>query len=105
MAFAIEPKTNKDNINKRVAPNRGEKIVSNVHNEFIDYGSFDDKGNQIMLKIEVNLENKKNELLIIQPEDDYIKVVDNFCLKHNLNDDKKMRVIRAIKEKIRKNEN
>ena len=105
MAFVIEPKTNKDNINKRVAPNRGEKIVNNVQNEFKDYGSFDDKGNKIMIKLEVNLENNKNELLIIQPEDDYIKVVDNFCLKNKLNDDKKMILIRTIRDKMRKNDN
>ena len=30
MAFDIEPKTNKDNINKRVAQKRGEKVVNNV---------------------------------------------------------------------------
>ena len=105
MAFAIEPKTNKDNINKRVAANRAEKIVNNVQNEFKDYSSFDDKGNQIVIKLEVNLENNKNELLIVQPEDDYIKVVDNFCLKNKLNDDKKTRLIRVIRNKMKKNEN
>ena len=105
MAFNIEPKSNKDNINERVAQNRGEKIVNNVQNEFVDYGNFDDKGNQVMIKIEVNLENNKIEILVIQPEEDYLKVVDKFCLKHELNEDKKMRLIRAIKDKMRKNEN
>ena len=105
MAFNIEPKSNKDNINERVAQNRGEKVVNNVENEFIDYGNFDDKGNQVMIKIEVNLENNKNEILVIQPEEDYLKVVDKFCLKHELNEDKKIRLIRAIKDKMRKNEN
>ena len=105
MAFNIEPKSNKDNINERVAQNRGEKVVNNVQSEFVDYGNFDDKGNQVMIKIEVNLENNKNEILVIQPEEDYLKVVDKFCLKHELNEDKKMRLIRAIKDKMRKNEN
>ena len=105
MAFNIEPKTNKDNINERVAQNRGEKVVNNVKNEFKDYSDFDDKGNQVLIKIEVNLENNKNELLVIQPKDDYLKVANEFCLKHELNDDKKMRLIRAIKDKMRKNEN
>ena len=105
MAFNIEPKSNKDNINERVDQNRGEKVVNNVENEFIDYGNFDDKGNQVMIKIEVNLENNKNEILIIQPGEDYLKVVDKFCLKHELNEDKKIRLIRAIKDKMRKNEN
>lgn len=103
MNFGIEPKTNKDNINKRVAQKRGEKVVNNVKNEFRDFGNFDGKGNRVVLKLEVNLENNKTELLIIQPEDDYIKVVDNFCAKFELNDDKKIRLIRAIKDKMRKN--
>ena len=105
MAFNIEPKSNKDNINERIAQNRGEKIVNNVQNEFIDYSDFDEKGNQVMIKIEVNLQNNKKELLIIQPGDDYVKIVDEFCLKHDINEDKKIRLIRAIKDKIRKNEN
>ena len=105
MAFGIEPKTNKDNINKRVAQKRGEKVVNNVKNEFKDFGNFDGKGNQVVIKLEVNLENNKTEFLIIQPEDDYLKVVDNFCAKFDLNNDKKNRLIRAIKEKMRKNEN
>ena len=105
MAFGIEPKTNKDNINKRVAQKRGEKVVNNVKNEFKDFGNFDGKGNQVVIKLEVNLEDNKTEFLIIQPEDDYLKVVDNFCAKFDLNNDKKNRLIRAIKEKMRKNEN
>ena len=105
MAFNIEPKSNKDNINERIAQNRGEKIVNNVQNEFIDYPDFDDIGNQVMIKIEVNLENNKNELLTIQPGEDYIKIVDEFCLKHDINEDKKIRLIRAIRDKIRQNEN
>ena len=105
MAFNIEPKSNKDNIDQRVKQNRGEKIVNNVKNEFVDYGNFDDKGNQITINIEVNLDNNKNEKLVILPGDDYVKVVDGFCLKYGINDDKKMRLIRAIKEKLRKNEN
>ena len=103
MAFDIEPKTNKDNINKRVAQKRGEKIVSKVKNEFINYGSFDDKGKQIRIKLEINLENNAKETLVIQPQDDFIKVVDDFCAKFGLNDDKKIRIIRTIKDKMRKN--
>ena len=103
MAFDIEPKTNKDNINKRVAQKRGEKIVSKVKNEFINYGSFDDKGKQVRIKLEINLENNAKETLVIQPQDDFIKVVDDFCAKFGLNDDKKIRIIRTIKDKMRKN--
>ena len=37
MIFGIEPKSNKEDINKRVIPSRVEKIVGNVENEFEDY--------------------------------------------------------------------
>ena len=105
MAFGIEPKSNKEEISKRVIPNRGEKIVGNIQNEFEDYNNFDDKGNQNLLKIEVNLENNKTDILIIYPEDDYIKVVDAFCNKHELTEEKRIRLIRVIKDKMRKIEN
>ena len=105
MSFGIEPKSNKEDIYKRVIPNRAEKIIGNIQNDFIGYTNFDDEGNKNILKIEINLENKKKELLIIYPEDDYIKVVDDFCNKHELNEEKKIRLIRVIKDKIRKNEN
>ena len=116
MAFNIEPKSNKDNINERVAQNRGEKVVNNVWLKIVE------KKLLIMFKMNLlimvilmikeiklwlksNLENNKNEILIIQPGEDYLKVVDKFCLKHELNEDKKIRLIRAIKDKMRKNEN
>ena len=105
MVFDIEPKSNKDNIGKRVAQKRGEKITYKVQKEFEDYGNFDDKGNQVMIKIEVNLRNNKTESLIIQPGEDYLKVVDNFCSKYEINNDNKMRLIRTIRDKLRKNEN
>ena len=82
-----------------------EKYKCLLENEFIDYPDFDEQGNQVLIKIEVNLENNKNELLTIQPGEDYIKIVDEFCLKHDINEDKKIRLIRAIRDKIRQNEN
>ena len=88
MEFGIEPKSNKEEIYKRVIPNRTEKIVGNVKNEYEDYNGFDDKGNQNLLKIEVNLENNKTDLLVIYPKDDFVKVVDDFCNKHELTEDK-----------------
>ena len=105
MAFGIEPKSNKEDIYKRVIPNRAEKIVGNVKNEFEDYSSFDDQGNQSLLKIEVKLENNKNSLLTIYPHDDYIKIVEAFCNKHGLKEEKKIRLIRVIKDKLRKTDN
>jgi hypothetical protein len=104
MAFGIEPKSIKEDIYKRVIPNRAEKIVGNVTNEFEDYSSFDDQGNQSILKIEVKLENNKKSLITIYPHDDYVKIVEAFCNKHGLKEEKRIRLIRVIKDKLRKND-
>ena len=104
MAFVIEPKSNKEDIYKRVIPNRAEKIVGNVKNEFEDYSNFDDQGNQSLLKIEIKLENNKINLITIYPDEDYIKIVDDFCNKHGLKEENRIRLIRVIKDKLRKNE-
>ena len=105
MAFEIEPKSNKEEIYKRVIPNRGEKIVGNVEKEFDGYSNFDDQGNQNILKIEVKLEGNKTDLIIIYPQDDFVKAVDDFCSKHELTEEKRTRLIRVIKDKMRQNEN
>ena len=105
MAFEIEPKSNKEDIYKRVIPNRAEKIVESVENEFEGYNNFDDQGNQNILKIEVKLEGNKTDLLTIYPGDDFVKSVDAFCNKHELTEEKRIRLIRVIKDKIRQNEN
>jgi hypothetical protein len=49
----------------------------------------DEDDKQSIMKIEINLDNNKKELMVIYPEDDYIKVVNDFCRKHKLNEEKK----------------
>ena len=106
MAFDIEPKSNKEDIYKRVIPNRAEKIIGNVKNEYEEFNNFDDQGNQNLLKIEVKLgNNKKKDFLIIHPGDDYIKIVDSFCNKNELSEEKRIRLIRVVKDSMRNNDN
>ena len=105
MAFEIEPKSNKEDIYKRVIPNRAEKIVGNIKNEYEEFSNFDDQGNQNILKIEVKLGNNKKDFLIIHPGDDYIKVVDSFCNKNELSEEKRIRLIRVVKDSMRNNDN
>ena len=102
MSFGIEPKSNKDDIYKRVIPNRTEKS-ENVENDFIEYTYLDEDDNQTMMKIEINLDNNKKELMIIYPEDDFIQEVNDFCKKHKLNEEKKNKIIGVIREKMEKN--
>ena len=104
MAFGIEPKSNKEEIYKRVIPNRAESLVGNIQNEFEDYSNFDDQGNINLLKIDVKLENNKTDLLVIYPDDDYFKIVDAFCNKNELGEEKRIRLIRVIKDKMREKE-
>ena len=104
MAFGIEPKSNKEEIYKRVIPHRAENLVGNIKNEFEDYSNFDDQGNINLLKIDVKLENNKTDLLVIHPDDDYIKIVDTFCNKNELGEEKRLRLIRVIKDKMREKE-
>ena len=94
MTFAIEQKTNKDEIYKRVGKN--EKIYgSDIIEE--DYKN----GEAPLLKVEVNLdENNKIDKLIIYPGDDYVKVTNQFCDKHEINEEKRNKLIKIIKEKI-----
>ena len=105
MAFDIEPKSNKEDIYRRVIPNRAEKIIGNVKNEYEEFSNFDDQGNQNILKIEVKLGNNKKDFLIIHPGDDYIKVVDSFCNKNELSEEKRIRLIRVVKDSMRNNDN
>ena len=93
MTFAIEEKSNKDDIYKRAGKN--EKVYSDIYEE--DYKN----GEAPLLKVEVNLdENNKIDKLIIYPGDDYIKVTNQFCDKHEINDEKRNKLIKIIKDKI-----
>ena len=59
------------------------------------------------LKIEINMDNIKKDVLLISvgENDDYNKVVDDFCEKHELNDEKRNKLIRFIENKIGNIEN
>ena len=59
MTFGIEPKSNKDDIYKRVIPNRKEKINANLKNDFIECTCLDEDDKQSIMKIEINLDNNK----------------------------------------------
>ena len=71
------------------------KISNDVFSE--DYKN----GEAPLLKMEVNLdENNKTDKLIIYPGDDYLKVTNQFCDKHEINDEKRNRLIKIIKDKL-----
>ena len=95
----------KNEINTDLKPNPSVQNIVNDGNNFIGYSSFDNEGNKNLLKIEVNVDNNKKDLLIICIEDDdFNKIVDDFCLKNELNDEKRNILIKFIEDKSRNNE-
>ena len=101
----------KNEVNTDLKPSQSVQIITNDKridendgNYFIEYSTFDNEGNKSLLKIEVNLDNNKKDLLIICIEDDdFIKIVDDFCIKNELNDEKRNILIKFIEDKSRNN--
>ena len=100
MAFGIESKYNKEEISKRVIPNKRENMNENSKNKVENY--FDEQDNQSILKIQLKLGNNKTEFIEISKDEDFIKTVDAFCNKHELNDEKRNKIKRIIKEELKK---
>jgi predicted RND superfamily exporter protein len=98
MAFDIEPKSNKEEISKRVIPNKREKMIENSKKEVENYL----QDNKNILKIQLKLGNNKTEFFEINKDEDYIKIVDSFCNNHELNDEKRNKIIRIIKDELKK---
>ena len=105
MAFGIETKFNKESISNRVITNKSVKNIRRVKNEFEAHNNLEGQPYQNLLKIMIKLENDKVDLLVIRPEDNFIKVIDDFCNKHDLPEEKRIRLIEVIKDKISDNEN
>ena len=105
MSFAIEPKLNKENIIDRINSNKNK-------NDKIDF-LIDETGGENfkpgvipLLKVEVNLNDKNNcGKLFIYSDDDVIQVVNDFCKKNNLDDEKKNILYNIIMEKVKVNNN
>lgn len=100
MAFGIESKYNKEEISKRVIPNKREKMIENSKNEVEKY--CDEQYDRNIIKIQLKLGNNKTEFIKINKDEDFIKIVDDFCNKHELNDEKRNKIKRIIKDELEK---
>ena len=59
-----------------------------------------------LLKVEVNIDDTNNIVkLVIYPGDDPMKIVEEFCEKYNLGEDKKNKLQGIIQEKLSENDN
>ena len=100
MAFDIENKRDKDEIQRRVGSS-ADKYEKYEFYEQIE-NVFDEDDEKSLLKMQVNLDENYNNVdkLIIHPGDDIMEMIDKFCEKNNFNDDKKNKLISVIKERI-----
>ena len=104
MNFSLEPKINKESIFERINSKKSDQIKNCDNIEIKGYNF--KEGLTPLFKIEVNLDEKNNsDMLFIYPGDDVIKVTNNFCSKHKLNEEKKHTLLMTILEKIQENDN
>ena len=110
MRFDIEQKSNRDTFNnfyskEKIIHNNNDYVISN--NESFSSKDSDVKdGVAPLLKVEVNIDDSNNIVkLLIYPGDDPMKIVDEFCEKYNLQDEKKKKLQNIIEEKLSENKN
>ena len=101
MSFEIEPKSNKDDISKRVISHKAGKTIEIMSKGLFGPHHFNEAyNNQNLLRVEINLDNKRKETIIISPEDNYIKMISDFCKKHKLKAEKKNKILGIINEQL-----
>ena len=104
MRFDIEHKSNKESFDSFKKKRNNYKTITS---STID-GKKGDLKDEIapLLKVEVNIDdNNKIVKLEIYPGDDPIKITEDFCAKHGLGEDKKMRLQKIIQEKLNEAQN
>ena len=109
MKFDVEQKSNRDTLsnfyNKEKIIHNNDYIISN--NESISSKDSNVKdGVAPLLKVEVNIdETNKIVKLLIYPGDDPMKIVEEFCNKYNLGEEKRKKLENIIQEKLSENDN
>ena len=99
-AFLIEPKSNKDDISQRVISEKGTRVsVSEVDS----YLNFDDDGHNATFKFQVLFSNNQVKYIIIAKDENYIKKVEDFCIRNRVNDSVKVKLLKIIKDTIMEN--
>ena len=93
-----EEEFNEQLMNNRISNSETLQISKTLSDEKKEEGK---DGIAPLLKVEVNIDdNNKIEKLEIYPGDDPVKITEDFCEKHGLGEDKKMRLQRIIQEKL-----
>ena len=109
MKFDIEQKSNRDTFNNFNINKKKKQINREFYNnDDLSSSKISDIKNGIapLLKVEVNIDDSNNIVkLLIYPGDDPMKIVDEFCEKYNLQDEKKKKLQNIIEEKLSENKN
>ena len=109
MRFDIEQKSNRDTFNNFNINKKKKQINREFYNnDDLSSSKISDIKNGIapLLKVEVNIDDSNNIVkLLIYPGDDPMKIVDEFCEKYNLQDEKKKKLQNIIEEKLSENKN
>ena len=109
MIFDIEQKSNRDTFNNFNINKKKKQINREFYNnDDLSSSKISDIKNGIapLLKVEVNIDDSNNIVkLLIYPGDDPMKIVDEFCEKYNLQDEKKKKLQNIIEEKLSENKN
>jgi len=109
MNFHLEKKYHKETIDTTLK--KEKKIAVNQNNitrpdfkKTMKNTKATTQNQEVLLNIEVNIDDSNRvEKLEIYPSDDPLAVVDSFCKKFGLSDDKKLRLQKVIEEKLSDN--
>ena len=110
MRFDMEYKSNRDTFNNFIKKKKNNfynrDFYSNNNEEANSFDSDVKNGVSPLLKVEVNIDDTNNIVkLVIYPGDDPMKIVEEFCEKYNLGEDKKNKLQGIIQEKLSENDN
>jgi len=101
----LRKKTNKDTIENqnKTEPKKTNQNVS--RREFGNTIKFKGTASneEILISLDVNIDYNRVEKLEIYPNDDPVTVVNSFCKKYSLSDEKKNELQKIIEEKLNEN--
>ena len=79
-----------------------KKINNKSHNDMIYFDKT--KKNKIKSVIMLNIKNaSKNSLLVIDPKEDYKETINKFCLENGFQSEQYMKILQAVRHKIKQN--
>jgi len=102
--FGIERKNHRESIELSNRKEKNYSVNTQTRSSFKQTNKTKQNAKNVLLNIEVNIDDSNRiEKLEICQNDDPMSVVDAFCTKFNLTEDKKLRLKKIIEEKLSDN--